>query len=79
MSMSYLQIMTDLTMIDRARVELAKEENQGNPLQDMLEVMTDMAERHMRPKPKPRTIWDQIWDWFDKILHRDKYEGKSND
>ena len=59
--------MTDLEMIDYARKELAKEENQDNPLKDMLEVMTDTAEKYMRPKPKPRMIWDQVWDRFNSI------------
>ena len=65
--MTYLQIMTDLAMIDRARIELAKKENEDNPLRDMLEVMTDMAERHMtpKPKPKPRLTWRQVWNKFD--------------
>lgn len=70
--MSYLQIMTDLTMIDRARIELAKEENQNDPLRDMLEVMTDMAERYMKPKPKPRMTWGQVWDRFDSMFRCDK-------
>ncbi len=70
--MTLLQTMMDLEMIDYARAELAKEENSGNPLRDMLEVMTDMAERHMRPEPKPRMTWGQVWDWFDSKFRCDK-------
>jgi hypothetical protein len=69
---SYIQIMTDLEMIDHARAELAKEGNQDNPLRDMLEVMTDMAELHMRPEPKPRMTWSQVWDRMDNMFRCDK-------
>ena len=70
--MSYSQMMIDLGMIEYARVELAKKENEDNPLQDMLEVMTDMAERYMTPKPKPRLTWGQVWDKFDNLFRCDK-------
>lgn len=70
--MTYLQIIIDLEMIDYARAELAKKENQDNPLRDMLEVMTDMAERHMRPKSKPRMTWGQVWDWLNSMFRCDK-------
>jgi hypothetical protein len=64
MNMTYLQIMLDLEQIDYARAMLAKEEHQDNPLRDILEVMTDMAEKHMRPKPKPRMTWAEVWERF---------------
>lgn len=70
--MSYAEFIHDLKMIDDVRAELDKEANRDNPLRDMLEVMTDIAERHMGPKTKPKITWGQVWERLDNILRCDK-------
>lgn len=70
--MSFNEDVNDLNMIELAKNALRKKEYQDNPLRDILEVMVDMAEKYMAPKPKPRMTWEKVWEKLDDIFRCDK-------
>lgn len=70
--MTYLQTITNLEMIELAKKEIESHRGNGNPLLGILEVMTELAERSMGPKPKPKTTWSQVWDRFDTFIRCDR-------